>query len=280
MPKPDAWMPLYIADYIADTAHLTMAESGAYLHLLMAYWRNGGPISADEGRLRRIVRMTNEEWDEVRETVLEFFTEQNGTLVHHRVEKELSEASTAYEAQLRRTAAATAARAKRNVTTDVTSNVTMNVTTDVTLSQPQPQPQPQLSKRVEGSSSPDTLVALSATDERETPKPEDSDDRRKRGRRIAPDWQPSDRDRDFARDEGLDEREIDRAAAEFRDYWTAAPGRNACKLDWSATWRGRIRQIAERRFAGRSAPARQERRGVVEIAAELAAEYAARDVSR
>ena len=67
------WMPLNIADYLADTAHLGPAEHGAYLLLIMHYWQHGG-LPDDDRRLARIARMTEEEWAGVRDTIAGFFS--------------------------------------------------------------------------------------------------------------------------------------------------------------------------------------------------------------
>lgn len=84
-----AWMPLYVADYLADTTHLSAAEHGAYLLLIMHYWQNGG-LPTDDRRLARIARMTTKEWNKARPAIAEFFSD--GWL-HERVEVEIGRAN-------------------------------------------------------------------------------------------------------------------------------------------------------------------------------------------
>lgn len=89
-----------------------------------------------------------------------------------------------------------------------------------------------------------------STQDSSSPPPEaqaPSSARTSRGHRLPQDWQASEADRDFARQQGWTDTEIDQAEAEFRDYWHSVPGKQGTKLDWSATWRNRIRQMGPRR---------------------------------
>jgi|GEM_PF-1938577 len=85
-----SWMPLWIGDYLADTQHLTRDEHGAYLLLLMTYWRNGGPLADDDRRLAAIVKASSKEWRALRPVLAEFFTVAGGVWRQKRVEAELS----------------------------------------------------------------------------------------------------------------------------------------------------------------------------------------------
>lgn len=60
-----------------------------------------------------------------------------------------------------------------------------------------------------------------------------------RGHRLPADWAPSDADVTFAVERRVNWREELEA---FRDYWDSKPGREACKTDWSKTWKNWIRK--------------------------------------
>lgn len=89
----NVWMPLYIGDYLADTTHLSAAEHGAYLLLIMTYWQTGGPLPDDDAKLARIARMDPKEWKAARPTLAEFFDLAAGRWTHARIEAELANTS-------------------------------------------------------------------------------------------------------------------------------------------------------------------------------------------
>lgn len=81
------YMQLYVADYLADTQHLTTEEHGAYLLLLFSYWQTGKSLRSD--RLAPVARLSNERWNDVKETLREFFFEDGNQWIHFRVEADL-----------------------------------------------------------------------------------------------------------------------------------------------------------------------------------------------
>ncbi|EFE6954443.1 DUF1376 domain-containing protein [Escherichia coli] len=82
------YMQLYIADYQADTMHLSAEEHGAYLLLMFNYWQTGKPIP--KNRLAKIARLTNERWADVEPSLQEFFCDNGEEWVHLRIEEDLA----------------------------------------------------------------------------------------------------------------------------------------------------------------------------------------------
>jgi uncharacterized protein YdaU (DUF1376 family) len=80
-----AFLPLYIGDYLADTGHLTTSQHGAYLLLLMHYWRVGD-LPDDDKQLAAITKLPLRIWLDCRETIQAFFFDG---WRHKRVEDEL-----------------------------------------------------------------------------------------------------------------------------------------------------------------------------------------------
>lgn len=99
----------------------------------------------------------------------------------------------------------------------------------------------------------------------------------KRGSRLPDGWAPSEAVREWARSE-FPTVNLDVVLAEFADYWRSVPGQRGTKLDWDATFRNRVREVAARqsrnprgthresaadRVARRNAEAERGRAGVV-----------------
>lgn len=83
MSRLDSWFPLHVGDYLGDTGHLTTIEHGAYLLLLMHYWRRG-PLPDDDSTLATIARMQRDEWMEIAGTVRSFFCLEDDGLLHQK----------------------------------------------------------------------------------------------------------------------------------------------------------------------------------------------------
>ena len=88
--KTDLWLPLWVGPYLADTQHLTRDEHGGYFLLLLAYWRNGGPLLDDDKRLASITKSTAKEWKKLKPILSEFFIVADGRWTQKRMEKELA----------------------------------------------------------------------------------------------------------------------------------------------------------------------------------------------
>ncbi|MBO6278751.1 MAG: DUF1376 domain-containing protein [Pseudomonas sp.] len=112
MAKPDIWMPLYIGDYLADTMHLTTEQHGAYLLLIMAYWKNGGAISSSEQSLSATCRLSADAWSMHKHTLASFFdTETDPELwILTRAEMEMEKAGNNQQKRTLRAQKAASAR--------------------------------------------------------------------------------------------------------------------------------------------------------------------------
>ena len=94
-------MPLYIGDYLADTSRLTTEQHGAYLLLIMDYWRNGR-LPDDDAILANISRLSPESWAKHREVLQGFFEGQDGEWVHARIEQEKDKSGDLKKAQIKK----------------------------------------------------------------------------------------------------------------------------------------------------------------------------------
>lgn len=84
------YIPLYVDDYDAATAHLSAEEDGVYMRLLRLCWRTPGcSLPNDPAWIARKVRLSEADYERVAKPVIaEFFKLLRGRLVQRRLKDE------------------------------------------------------------------------------------------------------------------------------------------------------------------------------------------------
>lgn len=93
------FLPLYVADYWADTKDLSCEQDGIYLNLLMAIWNADGRLPKDDKMLRRICKCDARQWHRSSGLVLTLFVDCGDHYTHKRITKELNRVAVVSEAR-------------------------------------------------------------------------------------------------------------------------------------------------------------------------------------
>lgn len=85
-----AWMPFYVADYLADTGHLSHEEHGIYFLALLHYWQTEQPLTANAEQLQMICRcFDKQKFSKLWSTVGDLFVLKGQVYHHKRMDVEL-----------------------------------------------------------------------------------------------------------------------------------------------------------------------------------------------
>lgn len=208
------FMQLYVADYLADTQHLTTEQHGAYLLLLMTMWRNAGSLPNDEKKLARIAHVSLKRWHIIAGDVMAFFDISDGRITQKRLSEELQKAVS--KSEKRKTSGSLGGKAKS------------------------------LKNNEQGLANASVLLKHSSEPDIRNIK-KDTNVSQKKGCRLPDDFQP---DFSFATQEGFSQDEARTLFESFRDYWAAKTGKDATKRDWQATWRNWVRSPYNKKIKG------------------------------
>jgi len=203
------YMPLYVGDWLRDTMHLSCSEQGIYFKMVMHCWSQQGPAPLDERHLCGITgARSGDEIEAMRRVLAEFFIKTEHGYFQKRVEKELLRS------------AEKSGKARKSA-----------------QHRWHPEPKPEQPRQ------PDANALRTHTDRSAkamlpNPNPipntntNTNTERTAAASRLPADFVP---DLQVAIDLGILDPSME--ADSFRDYWTAKAGKDACKLDWKATWR-------------------------------------------
>jgi uncharacterized protein YdaU (DUF1376 family) len=136
------YVPLYVDDYEAATAHLTAEEDGVYNRLLRLCWRTPGcSLPNDPAWLARKIRLSAEDFDRVARPVIdEFFRVQRGRLIQKRLKAEYDDISRKKMKRVKAGKAGGEAKARKTKENDPSN---ASVLLGHTRAFPEPEPEPE-----------------------------------------------------------------------------------------------------------------------------------------
>lgn len=131
------FLPLWVDDYEAATAHLSVIEDGAYMRLLRLMWRSPGCSIPDDQRwIQRHLRVDAKTYIEVVHPLIgEFFTKKNGKIFQRRLMAEWQRSTALVEKRSAAGKQAAAAKSLKKAENGSTIEQRLN-------NHPQPQPEP------------------------------------------------------------------------------------------------------------------------------------------
>lgn len=220
-----AALPLFTDAYLADCGHLSDAEHGRYLLLLITMWRTPlCRVPHDREWLARKLRRSADSVDaEIMPLVREFCQVDGNWITQKRLRQEYEYVARRAQTQSER------AKSRWNKEKDNAGAVPKEKPRHPSGNAPSPTP------TVEEEEPPIAPPQGGVTETRHARKRSDA------GTRIDPAWLPDADDRAYAEGHGLNANVV---GEEFRNYWIGIPGAKGRKLDWSAAFRNRCIQLA------------------------------------
>lgn len=237
---PDTWMPLWIGPYLANTLHLNRAQHGSYCLLIMACWKAGGRLPANDNTLATIAKCTPKEWRAERPVFAAFFDVDAEWWTHPRVMTELEKARVFKDKQTKN-----GGRGGRPPKPKKTQPQTQTETQQKPKTKPKPNPAETTSPSPIGTVTTIDSVASSASENPDEShgggwEPEAGDYQRQapagRAQPIRRDWQPSAEDIDWAATARPDLVPA-RLKLETEGFKNHAIGNNRTAFEWGPLWR-------------------------------------------
>lgn len=259
--KTTVWMPFYWGDYLRDTAHLDTLEHGAYMLLIGHYWINGKGIASADKRLAAVTGMTIDAWKEIKPTIKEFFTVEDGFWRHSRIDEEIKTAGNKAEARSDAGKRGAEVRwqtdSKRNAIENNKGNAPAigngNVTTMLSRATPSHSEVEETNANALAKKLPDIPQHLIDA----ANKAKGGNNGKRPGSRCPTDHEITEQDREYARSRNLDQTATNREWESYVAHFSVGQGRNKTASIWHGgsshwgTWCRNAEKFAAERLSSR-----------------------------